>query len=54
MLNKFKSFIPFNEESNSLERIKNLRDLKNLVAVKSIFSILDNQDKNNKLKFVGV
>ena len=41
------------KESNSLENIKNLKDLKNLVATKSIFSILDNQVKNNKLMFVG-
>jgi len=36
-----------------LDNIKNLQDLKNIVATKSIFSILDNQDKSNKLKFVG-
>jgi len=41
------------KESNSLENIKNLKDLKDLVATKSIFSILDNQVKNNKLMFVG-
>ena len=41
------------EESNSLKSIKNLKDLKDLVATKSIFSILDNQVKNNKLMFVG-
>jgi len=53
MLNKFKSFISLNKESSPLDNIKNLQDLKNLVATKSIFSILDNQDKSNKLKFVG-
>ena len=53
MLDKFKSFISSNKESNPLYNIKNLQDLKNLVETKSIFSILDNQDKSNKLKFVG-
>ena len=54
MLNKFKSFISPNKESRPfLDNIKNLEDLKNLVATKSIFSILENQDKSNKLKFVG-
>ena len=53
MLDKFKSFISSNKESTRLGNIKNLKDLKNLVATKSIFSILDNQDKSNKLKFVG-
>ena len=41
------------KEPNPLKSIKNLKDLKNLVATKSIFSILDNQVKNNKLMFVG-
>jgi len=41
------------KESSSLKNIKNLKDLKDLVATKSIFSILDNQVKNNKLMFVG-
>ena len=41
------------KESKSLENIKNLQDLKNLVATKSIFSVLENQDKGNKLMFVG-
>ena len=41
------------KETNSLKNIKNLKDLKGLVATKSIFSILDNQVKNNKLMFVG-
>ena len=53
MLNKFKSFISSNKESNPLYNIKNLQDLKNLVETKSIFSVLENQDSNNKLKFVG-
>jgi len=53
MLDKFKSFISPNKESSPLDNIKNLQDLINLVATKSIFSILDNQDKSNKLKFVG-
>ena len=41
------------KESNSLKSIKNLKDLKNLVATKSIFSVLENQDKGNKSMFVG-
>ena len=53
MLDKFKSFISPNKESSPLDNIKNLQDLKNLVATKSIFSILDNQVQNNKLMFVG-
>ena len=53
MPDKFKSFISPNEESSLLDNIKNLKDLINLVATKSIFSILDNQNKSNKLKFVG-
>jgi len=53
MLDKFKSFISPNKESSPLDNIKNLQDLKNLTATKSIFSILDNQEKSNKLKFVG-
>jgi len=53
MLDKFKSFISPNKESSLLDNIKNLKDLINLVATKSIFSILDNQNKSNKLKFVG-
>jgi len=53
MLDKFKSFISPNKESSLLDNIKNFKDLINLVATKSIFSILDNQNKSNKLKFVG-
>ena len=41
------------QESNSLKSIKNLKDLKNLVATKSIFSVLEDQDENSKLMFVG-
>jgi len=53
MLNKFKSFVFLNRESDALKSIKDLRDLKNLEEVKSIFSVLENQDKGNKLMFVG-
>ncbi len=53
MLDKFKSIVSLNKEFNSLENVKNLQDLQNLVATRSIFSILDNQDISNKLKFVG-
>ena len=53
MLDKFKSSISFKKESSSLESIKNLQDLKNFKEVKSIFSALENQDKSNKLMFVG-
>ena len=53
MFDKSKSFIFPNKESSSLDNIKDLQDLKNLVATKSIFSILENQDKGNKLMFVG-
>ena len=53
MIKKFKSFISFNKESNSLERIKNLQDFKNHKETKLIFSVLENQDKSNKLMFVG-
>ena len=53
MLDKFKSIVSLNKEFNSLENVKNLQDLQNLAATKSIFSILDNQDISNKLKFVG-
>ena len=53
MLDKLKQFIFPNKESRLLDNIKNLQDLKNLVETKSIFSILNNQDKSNKLKFVG-
>jgi len=53
MLDKFKSFISPNKESSPLDNIKNLQDLKNLVATKSIFSVLENQDKGNKLMLVG-
>ena len=53
MLDKFKSFISSNKESSPLDNIKNLQDLKNLVETKSIFSVLENQDKGNKLMFVG-
>jgi len=41
------------KEYNILENIKNLQDLKNLEEAKSIFSALENQDKSNKLMFVG-
>ena len=41
------------KEYNTLENIKNLQDLKNLEEAKSIFSALENQDKSNKLMFVG-
>ena len=51
MLDKFKTFLSFDKESNDLENVKNLQDLKNLVEVKSIFLILENQDKNNKFKY---
>ena len=53
MLDKFKSFISSNKQSTHLGNIKNLKDLKNLVATKSIFSVFENEDKGNKLKFVG-
>ena len=53
MLDKFKSYISLNKESSFLESIKNLQDLKNLEEAKSIFSALENQDKSNKLMFVG-
>ena len=53
MLDKFKSFVFLNRESDALKSIKDLRDLKNLEEVKSIFSALENQNKDNKLKFVG-
>ena len=53
MLDKFKSFISFNKESKGLENIKNLQNLKNFKEAKSIFSALENQDKSNKLMFVG-
>ena len=53
MLDKFKSSISFKKESSSLESIKNLQDLKNFKEAKSIFSALENQDKSNKLMFVG-
>ena len=53
MIDKLKSFTSFKKESSSLENIKNLQDLKNLIETKSIFSLLENQDKSNKLKFVG-
>ena len=53
MLDKFKSFISSNKESTPLGNIKNLKDLKNLVATKSIFSVFENEDKSNQLKFVG-
>ena len=41
------------KESSSLESVRNLQDLKNLEEIRSIFSALENQDKNNKLMFVG-
>ncbi len=53
MFDKLKSFISFKKESNSLESLKNLQDLKNFKEAKSIFSALENQDKSNKLMFVG-
>ena len=53
MLDQFKSYISLNKESSFLESIKNLQDLKNLEEAKSIFSALENQDKSNKLMFVG-
>ena len=53
MFDQFKSYISLNKESNFLENIKNLQDLKNLEEAKSIFSALENQDKSNKLMFVG-
>ena len=53
MIDKLESFFSVKEESNSLKKIKNLQDLKNIVETKSIFSVLENQDKGNKLKFVG-
>ncbi|SVB95308.1 uncharacterized protein METZ01_LOCUS248162, partial [marine metagenome] len=53
MLDKFKSFIFSKKEYSPLDNVKKLQDLKNLVETKSIFSILDNQDKNSRLKFVG-
>jgi len=53
MIDKFKSFISSNKVSSPLGNIRNLQDLKNLVATKSIFSVLENQDQSNKLKFVG-
>ena len=53
MLDKFKSFISSNKVSSPLGNIRNLQDLKNLEEVKSIFSVLENQDKGNKLMFVG-
>jgi len=53
MVDKFKSFVSSNKESNVLESIKNLQDLKNFKEVKSIFSVLEKQDKSNKLMFVG-
>ena len=53
MLDKFKSFVSLGKEYNFLENIKNLQDLKNLKEAKSIFSALENQDKSNKLMFVG-
>ena len=51
MIDKFKSFVSPYKESNSLESVKNLQELKNLEEVRSIFSALENQDKNNKLMF---
>jgi len=53
MFDKFKSFVIPDKQSTPIDNIKNLQDLKNLTATKSIFSILDNQEKSNKLKFVG-
>jgi len=53
MIDKFKSFVIPDKQSTPIDNIKNLQDLKNLTATKSIFSILDNQEKYNKLKFVG-
>ena len=53
MFDKFKSFVFLSRESDALKSIKDLRHLKNLEEVKSIFSVLENQDKGNKLMFVG-
>jgi len=53
MSDTFKSFVFLNRESEALKSIKDLRDLKNLEEVKSIFSALENQNKSNKLMFVG-
>ena len=53
MLDKFKSFISQSEEPSPLNSIKNLQDLKNFLETKSIFSVLEDQNQNNKLKFVG-
>ena len=53
MIDKFKSSISSNKEFNSLESRKNLQYLKNLEETKLIFSVLENQDKGNKLMFVG-
>ena len=53
MFDKSKSFVFLNRESDALKSIKDLGDLKNLEEVKSIFSVLENQDKGNKLMFVG-
>ena len=53
MFEKFKSSVLLDKESSSLKSIENLQDLKNLEEAKSIFSALENQDKNNKLMFVG-
>ncbi len=53
MSDKFESFVFLNRESDALKSIKDLRDLKNLEEVKSIFLVLENQDKGNKLMFVG-
>ena len=53
MFDKFESFVFLNRESDALKSIKDLRDLKNLEEVKSIFSALENQNKSNKLMFVG-
>ena len=53
MLDKFKSFVIPDKQSTPIDNIKNLQDLKNLTATKSIFSVLENQEKSNKLKFVG-
>ena len=53
MSDKFKSFVFLNRESDALKSIKDLRDFKNFEEVKSIFSVLENQDKGNKLMFVG-
>ena len=53
MSDKFESFVFLNRESDALKSIKDLRDFKNFEEVKSIFSVLENQDKGNKLMFVG-